>query len=144
MKTAIENALYYGAKKSEQNMKAALEVCTEDFTLYTPTFGANFQGVEDNLQGMSVFFKMFPDYNVIADYTAIGQDFVNLTGRVQMTPDFSFFKLEGTGKKATIDFSASFTLRGGLLSKETFILDILGLCKQSGLPLDTARKVFKI
>jgi hypothetical protein len=143
MRTAIENALFYGQKKSEQNMKVALEACTKDFTLFSPPFGANMNGVEENLRGMGLFFQIFPDYNVIAEHTLMGENFVAMTGKVQMTPDFSYLKLAGKGKKATIDFSAAFDLRGSLLLKEIFLLDIVDLCKQSGLPLEVALQVFK-
>jgi hypothetical protein len=143
MRTAIENALHYGQKKSEQNMKVALEACTEDFTIISPPFGAYLSGRDENLRGMGIFFQIFPDYNVITEHIAMSENFVAMTGKVQMTPDFSFLKMHGTGKKATVDFSAAFTLRGQLLLKEIFLVDIVDICKQSGLPLEVALQVFK-
>ena len=142
MRTALENALYYAEKKSEQNMKAALEACTEDFTIYSPPFGVTLRGAEENLREMTKFFRFFPDYNVITEHTAIGENCVILTGRVQMTPNFSIIGLPNLGKKGEVDFSATFAIRGNLLFKEIFLLDIVDLCQQSGLPLDTALNIF--
>ena len=142
MRTALENALYYAEKKSEQNMAAALEACTEDFILYSPPFGANLRGTKENLREMAKFFQFFPDYNVTTEHTAVGENCVILTGRVRMTPSFSMVGLPNLGKKAEVDFSATFALRGSLLQKETFLLDIVDLCNQSGLPLDVAMNIF--
>ncbi len=142
MRTAVENALYYGEKKSEQNMEAALTACTEDFTLYSPPFNVTLCGRDENLRKMTRFFQVFPDYNVITEHTATGENFVVLTGRVQMTPNFSMLKISGSGRKAEVDFSAAFTLRDNLLLKETFLLDIVDLCHQSRLPLDVALTFF--
>ena len=50
--------------------------------------------------------------------------------------------LPNLGKRAEVDFSATFALRGSLLQKETFLLDIVDLCNQSGLPLDAAMNIF--
>ena len=91
--TALENALYYAEKKSEQNMAAALEACTEDFILYSPPFGANLRGTKENLREMAKFFQFFPDYNVTTEHTAVGENCVILTGRVRMTPSFSMVGL---------------------------------------------------
>ena len=116
----------------------------ERFTLYSPSFGANLKGADEALIGMNFFFIIFPDYNVLTEHTAVGEDFVNLTGKVELTPNFTFLKLTGKAHKASIDFSAALIIRDNLLLKETFLVDIISLCNQSGLPLDVAMKVFNL
>jgi hypothetical protein len=143
MRNAVQNALWYVEKKSEQNVQAALEICTDDFVVYSPSFGVDLRGVKENLRGMKRFFSFFPDYKLTPELIATGDGCVILTGRAQMTPDFSRAGLRYSGKKVEVDFSAAFVLRGELLSKETFLLDIVQLCEQSGYALVSVVELFK-
>lgn len=138
MKSALENALYYAARKSEQNMAAALEACTEDFELISPPFGRTMKGRDDNLSGMAQFFALFPDYSVEPSSTLASDDHVLMVGHVTLTPNLTLLGVPGEAKSARLAFSAAFETRGNLLARETFVLDLVDLCAQSGLPLSVA------
>jgi len=131
----LENALWYAAQKSRQDMAAALEACTDDFVLESPSFNVRLVGREQNLKKMDEFFAAFPDYDVVSEHTALGEGCVVLTGRVRMTPSGPLLGLVTNGKRAEVPFSAMFETRGNLLSREVFLIDAVELCAQTGLPL---------
>ena len=135
MKTALDNALYYAARKSEQNMAAALDACTADFVLHSPPFGSTLCGTEENFVGMAQFFALFLDYTVHAEHTAEGPGCLIMAGKVSMTPHLAYLGLPGVGRRATVEFTATFETRGERLAREVFLLDIVELCNQSGLSL---------
>ena len=142
MKSSIENAEYYAARKSEQDMGSALKACTTDFELISPPFGRTMKGVEENLDGMAQFFALFPDYNVEADCTLNSDTNVLMVGHVSLTPNFDLLQIPGQPKTARLAFSAAFETRENLLCRETFIVDLVDLCSQSNLPLDRALDLF--
>lgn len=135
MRNATENAIFYAARKSEQDMPAALEACTADFELVTPAFNSRLSGRENVLGGMALFFALFPDYFVEADETIANDHCVIMVGHVRLTPNFAAVGLKGEGRTARLAFSARFETHGGLIRKETFLIDLPDLCHQSGLPL---------
>lgn len=135
MRNAVENALYYAARKSEQNMSAALDACTHDFVLRTPAFNSLLSGRDEVLSGMAFFFALFPDYFVEAEETLSNDRSVIMVGHVKLTPDFSTLGFNGKGAPARIDFCARFDVEGALLCRETFLIDLPELCQQSSLSL---------
>ena len=142
MRTARQNALYYADRKSEQNMRAALEACTQDFELCSPPFGRTMRGADENIKGMSGFFAIFPDYKVEPGHILCDETCVLMTGYVCLTPNAKTLGLPAPLKSARLAFSAAFETRNNLLSRETFLVDLVDLCKQSGLPLEVALRLF--
>src|SRR5262249_47454611 len=57
----------YGAAKSEQDVGAALALCTEDFALETVSFGVEARDRKEAELQLAAFFRAFPDYRVALD-----------------------------------------------------------------------------
>src|SRR3954463_4651789 len=85
-RSGLESAAHYGAAKSQQNISAALEACTPDFTIETVPFGTVARGADEVAYDLAVFFHLFPDYGFLCEGPAEAADgTVAVWGRACMT-----------------------------------------------------------
>ncbi|MBW2244908.1 MAG: nuclear transport factor 2 family protein [Deltaproteobacteria bacterium] len=131
--TARSMVRVYGGAKSEQDIGAALAVCTEDFVLETPAFGTRSVGREETAGQLGVFFSAFPDYDVELEGFAQG-DAVVAWGRARLSLRGELLGITPTQKTAELAFYSLFDVANGLIQKERFIFDRAEFCEQLGLP----------
>ena len=129
----------YGHAKSEQDVGAALAVCSPDFVLDTPSMGLAAHGRDEVTAQLGVFFDVFPDYRFAGEGCAAEKGAVAFWGRVHMTFVRPFLGIAATGRKVDMPAVSVFTQRGGALGSETFFLDLATLAEQMGVPVDDMR-----
>lgn len=130
----------YGHAKSEQDVGAALAVCSRDFVLETPSMGSVTRGADETRATLGLFFGVFPDYAFATEGLAAAEDgSVACWGRVRMTFGGDFLGISATGRTAELPAVSVFTCAGGALASERFYLDLAGLCAQIGVPVDDMR-----
>lgn len=126
----------YGAAKSEQDVGAALAVCSPDFVLDTPSMGAIARGRDEADAQLQLFFSVFSDYTFTTDGIAAEGDSVACWGRVRMTFAGPFLGLAPTGKTAELPAVSVFRSAGGAIAGERFFFDLATLCEQIGVRVD--------
>lgn len=126
----------YGAAKSEQDIGAALAVCSPDFVLDTPSMGAIARGADEARAQLGLFFHVFPDYGFAVDGIAAEDGSVGCWGQVRMTFAGDLLGLAPTGRTAELPAVSVFTCAGGAITGERFYLDLAGLCARIGVPVD--------
>jgi hypothetical protein len=124
----------YGAAKSEQDVGAALALCTEDFALETVSFGVEARDRKEAELQLTAFFRAFPDYRVELDGIATGDGVATAWGRVRVTFAGEFAGRAPTHRRAELPVFCVFELAGGSLRRERFFFDAASLCEQIGLP----------
>ena len=129
----------YGYAKSEQDVGAALAVCSPDFVLATPSMGLAARGRDEVAAQLGVFFDVFPDYGFTGEGCAAENGAVAFWGRVHMTFARPFLGIAATGRKIDMPAMSVFTQQGGALVSETFHLDLATLAEQMGVPVDAMR-----
>jgi len=125
----------YGAAKSQQDVDAALALCSADFSIETVPFGIASQGLEQTGQQLALFFRTFPDYAVTLEAFATGPGSVACWGRARMTFDGDFLGQRATGKTAELPVFCVFACEGGVLRSERFFFDLAALCEQIEVPV---------
>jgi steroid delta-isomerase-like uncharacterized protein len=138
LETAIGRSLArcYGHAKSEQDIGAALAVCSDDFVLDTPCLGVTARGRREAEAQLAVFFTAFPDYGVKVEGVTADPTSVACWGIARMRFGGPLLGLPPTGKTAEVPFVSIFPLRGGALAGEKFFFDLATLCAQIDLPLE--------
>ena len=129
----------YGHAKSEQDVGAALAVCSPDFVLDTPALGITGRGRDEVALQLGLFFETFPDYGFTGEGCAAEDGSVAFWGRVHMTFAGPFLGIAATGRKVDMPAMSVFTQRGGALGSETFHVDLATLAEQMGVPVDDMR-----
>lgn len=124
----------YGSAKSQQDIGAALAVCTPDFVLETPAFGLEATGQDEAASQLSVFFEVFPDYAVTLDGFAQG-DAVSTWGRARLSFHGDFLGFPPTHKTADLEIFCLFDFEQGSIRRERFIFDRAEFCDQLGIPV---------
>jgi ketosteroid isomerase-like protein len=127
----------YGAAKSEQDIGAALALCSEDFSIDTVAFGIASRDRKETEQHLALFFQSFPDYAVTLDGFANGPGHVACWGRARMTFGGDFLGLRATGKSADLPVFCVMRAQDGQLRSERFFFDLAALCEQIGVPVAT-------
>jgi len=125
----------YGAAKSQQDVDAALSLCSEDFSIETVAFGVASQDRKQTEQQLALFFRTFPDYAVTLEGFATGAGTVACWGRARMTFDGDFLGQRATGKTADLPIFCVFACEGGVLRSERFFFDLAALCEQIEVPV---------
>ena len=125
----------YGAAKSQQDVDAALALCSEDFSIETVAFGITSQDRKQTGQQLGLFFRTFPDYAVTLEGFATGAGSVACWGRARMTFGGDFLGERATGKTAELPIFCVFACEGGVLRSERFFFDLAALCEQIGVPV---------
>jgi predicted ester cyclase len=134
--TARTLARAYGAAKSEQDIGAALAVCSPGFVLDTPSLGVVARDRDEARAQLATFFAVFPDYRfTIEGIAAEGSD-VACWGRVRMTFAGRLFDLAPTGRTADLPAFSVFSYGGGALAGERFFFDLATLCAQIGVSVE--------
>jgi predicted ester cyclase len=126
----------YAAAKSEQDVAAALSLCSEDFVLDAVPLGipsVDRKGAEAQL---ALFFAAFPDYAVSAQGLAAEGTAVACWGRARQTFRGPYLGFAPTGRSADVPFTSVFEARGGRLVRERYDFDLAGQCAQLGLPVE--------
>jgi predicted ester cyclase len=126
----------YGAAKSEQDVGAALAVCSPDFVLDTPSLGAIARGTDEARAQLGLFFGVFPDYAFAIGGIAAEAGSVACWGRVRMTFAGDLLGLAPTGRTAELPAVSVFSCAGGAIGGERFYLDLAALCAQIGVPVE--------
>ena len=125
----------YGGAKSEQDIGAALALCSEDFVLDTVAFGIASADRKEAEQQLGVFFRAFPDYAVTLDGFATAEGVVTSWGRARMRFAGELLGHAPTGRTAELPIFCLFEIANGSLRKERFFFDAATLCEQIGLPV---------
>lgn len=123
----------YGSAKSQQDIGAALSVCSEDFVLETPAFGTRGVGKQEVTAQLELFFAAFPDYNVELDGFAHG-DLLATWGRARISFHGELIGIAPTHKTANLEVTCLIDVKGGVLHSERFIFDRADFCEQLGIP----------
>lgn len=74
--------------KSKQDIQGALEVYHPQAELVTTGFNTKAQGTLEIEQQLSVFFKVFPDYQVLLTQIACNDHALLATGDIYVTPTY--------------------------------------------------------
>ena len=125
----------YGAAKSQQDVDAALALCSEDFSIETVAFGIASQGRKQTEQQLGLLFRTFPDYAVTLEGFATGAGTVACWGRARLTFGGDFLGQRATGKTAELPVFCVFACEGGVLRSERFFFDLAALCEQIEVPV---------
>ena len=126
----------YGAAKSEQDIGAALAVCTDDFVIETDAFGITSRDRADTAAQLELFFYTFPDYAVEIDgMTGDGAAQV-CWGTASMTFSAPVGDIAPTGRSVRLPFLSLFEITGGRIRRERFVFDLATLCR--GIGVETA------
>lgn len=136
---AIALARGYGGAKSEQDVGAALSVCSEDFVLETVPLGLATRDRKEAEQQLALFFTAFPDYAVTLEGVAAGSGAVAAWGSMRLTWRGPFLGLAPSGRRAELPFVSIFPAAGGQLRGERFLFDLATFCEQLALPLAELR-----
>jgi hypothetical protein len=136
---SIALARGYAGAKSEQDVGAALAVCSEDFVLETVPLRLVAGDRKETEQQLALFFTAFPDYRVTLEGVAAGSGAVSVWGRARLTWRGPFAGLAPSGKGAELPVAAVFPAAAGELRGERFFFDLATLCEQIDLPLDALR-----
>jgi steroid delta-isomerase-like uncharacterized protein len=129
----------YGSAKSQQDIGAALAVCSDDFRLETVAMGIEARGRKDVADQLRIFFTAFPDYGVDLEGLAAAGGVVTCWGRARMTWRGPFLGRAPSGKTAELPIFCVFPCAEGKLREERFFFDLASLCDQIGLPLAAVR-----
>jgi hypothetical protein len=124
----------YGAAKSEQDIGAALALCSEDFALETVSFGVEARDRKEAELQLAAFFRAFPDYRVALDGIATDDGVATAWGRAHVTFAGDFAGRPPTHRRAELPIFCVFDFAGGSLRRERFFFDAASLCEQIGLP----------
>lgn len=134
---AVQRSLVrcYGAAKSQQDVEAALAICSDDFVLDTPAFGTTARGKEEARAQLGLFFTAFPDYRVELEGIAADGRSVACWGTAHLTFAGPLLELRPTGRTATLPFASIFACDPSAVRAERFHVDLATLCAQIGVPL---------
>ncbi len=127
----------YGAAKSEQDIGAALALCSEDFSIDTVAFGIASRDRKETEQHLALFFQSFPDYAVTLDGFATGPGHIACWGNARMSFGGDFLGLRATGKSAVLPVFCVIGVQNGQLASERFFFDLAALCEQIEVPVAT-------
>ncbi len=136
--------LKYAAAKSRQDVEAALQLCSDDFSLYSPSLHASSTGRENTRHQLRYFFKVFPDFSTTLHGTACNEYGVTCWGDFTMTMRAPFLGCKPTGRTLNLPFFSLFTASGGHLTAEYFHFDLAAMCAQLGLPYPRLRRTAKL
>ncbi len=75
--------------KSGQDVVAALGIYHPDIEMLSPSFNAIAKGSEQVAQQLTVFFSLFPDYEVAIEQQATNGNVLLATGQVWITPNIA-------------------------------------------------------
>jgi predicted ester cyclase len=127
----------YGAAKSEQDIGAALAMCSEDFSIDTVAFGIASRDRKETEQHLALFFRSFPDYAVTLEGFANGPGHVACWGRARMTFAGELLGMRATGRSAELPVFCLMATSDGALRSERFFFDLASLCEQIDVPVGT-------
>jgi predicted ester cyclase len=130
----------YASAKSEQDVGAALSVCSEDFVLETVPLGLAARGRKETELLLAAFFHAFPDYAIEGDGIAAEGGAAACWGRARQSFRGPFLGAAPTGRSAELPFVSVFEASNGRLTRERYYFDLATLCDGIGLPLATARE----
>ena len=134
----------YAGAKSEQDIGAALSVCSEDFVLETVPLGLASRDRKEAERLLGFFFQAFPDYAIEAEGIAAENGAVACWGNVRQTFRGPFLGHAPTGRSARHPFVSVFEAKNGRLVRERYFFDLASLCEPIGLPLAAARETLRV
>jgi predicted ester cyclase len=123
----------YASAKSNQDLGAALALCSRDFRLETVCIGLATRDRDEAAQQLAVFFTAFPDYGVTLHGMAAEGTHVACWGDARMTFAGPFLGHAPTNKTAVLPYVAIFSCADAMLRGERFFFDLAALCRQIGL-----------
>jgi hypothetical protein len=125
----------YACAKSEQDIGAALRVCSEDFALETVPLGITTRDRKDAERQLSIFFAAFPDYTVALEGVVAGGGVVTGWGHARLSFRGPLAGEAPTGRTAEVPIFCVFSSAYGRLRSERFLFDLASLCEQVGLSI---------
>jgi predicted ester cyclase len=136
----FELAQALAAAKSRQDVAAALDLVHRDMVLEAPAFGTVARGVAENELALTRFFRSFPDYEVVLQGHAHGDDTLVCWGTARMTMSGDRFGVVPNGRRAELQVFIQFAFEDDLIAGELFFFDLSSLCAQSGVSTDAVRR----
>lgn len=127
--------------KSNQDLRAAMQVQHPNMVLESPAFGSIARGKTENEMVLARFFRTFPDYSVTLEGYATNAEAFVCWGKVEMTMAENRFGVTPNGKRARLPVFMRFTFKDDLIASEYFLIDLAELCAQSGVSTDKVRDV---
>jgi len=131
--TARSIARSYAGAKSEQDIGAALFLCSDDFVLETLPFGTRARSRAEAAAQLAHFFGSFPDYAALLEGFAQGDRVVATWGRARLSFRGELLGQAPTGKTAELPIFCLLGVEGGVLRSERFYFDRAELCEQLDL-----------
>lgn len=138
LEAALQNIFVrcYGMAKGQQDVAAAMLLCHPDFVLDAAPFRMASADRDATVLQLAAFFAAFPDFRPDIEGLLAGGGAAACWGQVRMTQDGPLLGFPAGGRTARLPFFSAFEFKDGLLSKETFHLDLALLCDQLGLPVE--------
>ena len=133
----------YAGAKSEQDVPAALSLCSEDFVLDAVPLEVPSRDRKGAEAQLGLFFQAFPDFRVAAEGIAAEGTAVACWGSARQTFRGPYLGFAPTGRSAALPFVSVFEARGGRLVRERYYFDLASLCEQVGLPLEAVRETLR-
>lgn len=125
----------YAGAKSEQDIGAALSLCSEDFVLDAVPLGVPAGDRKQAEAQLQLFFHAFPDFRTQAEGMTADGGTVCCWGQAEQTFRGSYLGFEPTGRPSRHPFVSVFEARDGKLVRERYYFDLAQLCTQIGLPV---------
>lgn len=127
---SIVNAL--AKAKSKQDIAGALAIYHPEVELISPSFNSHARSRREVGQELTLFFSLFPDYEVEIEQYATKDKILLSTGQVKVTPNIA-------GKECaqiTLPVFIEFHFKDNLIAKEVFSLDAGIICRKAGITAD--------
>jgi steroid delta-isomerase-like uncharacterized protein len=133
----------YAGAKSEQDVPAALSLCSEDFVLDAVPLGVPSRDRKGAEAQLGLFFSAFPDFAVTAEGIAAEGTTAACWGSARQTFRGPYLGFAPSGRSATLPFVSLFEARAGKLVRERYYFDLASLCEQIGLPVEAVRETLR-
>lgn len=126
----------YGMAKGSQDIEAALMLCHPGFGIDAVGFRMASNSREETALQLGLFFQAFPDFHPELAGLVADERSAACWGSVRMTHGGDLFGNPPSQRTATLPFSSTFAFKDGLIARETFFLDLAGLCDGIALPVE--------
>ncbi|MAA70998.1 MAG: hypothetical protein CL679_04615 [Bermanella sp.] len=125
--------------KSQQDIPSALNIYHQDATLITVGLNVQAVGRPAIENQLTLFFTLFPDYQIDITQIACNENWLLATGVVQLTPTIAGHNQKTIKQSAALGFQ----FKDGLIYHEDFYLDFGQVCKQANLSIEQMQTAIK-
>lgn len=134
----------YGMAKGQQDIEAALLLCHPSFVIDAVGFRMASRNRDETRHQLALFFQAFPDFQPILEGLVADDVAAACWGRARMTHGGDLLGLQPSHKTAVLPFSSTFAFRDGLISRETFFVDLAALCDAIEQPVERLLPVVRM